>query len=47
VLGGIVVLRPADNKSNEMAAPLPSEMGGVQRAEKERAEENSVLALEA
>jgi segregation and condensation protein A len=46
VLGGIVVLRPSD-KVNDMAATLPSEMGEGQREEKERSEENSVLALEA
>jgi segregation and condensation protein A len=48
VLGEIVVLRPADNKSNEMAAPLPSEMAEDQRAEAApRAEEAPELALEA
>jgi segregation and condensation protein A len=42
VLGGIVVLRPADNRSNEMAAPLPSDM-----AEAPKNEEPATLALEA
>jgi segregation and condensation protein A len=48
VLGEIVVLRPADNKSNEMAAPLPSEMAEDQRLEAAaRAEAAPELALEA
>jgi segregation and condensation protein A len=47
VLGGIVVLRPAD-KVNEMAAPLPSEMAEDHRATaSQRNEEAPVLALEA
>jgi segregation and condensation protein A len=47
VLGGIVVLRPAD-KMNDMTAPLPSEKMEGQRAESSQsAEEAPTLALEA
>lgn len=47
VLGGIVVLRPAD-KVNEMAAPLPAEMAEGQRGEAAPGAEGApVLALEA
>ncbi len=47
VLGGIVVVRPAD-KVNDMAAPLPSEMTEAPREEAARgADEAPTLALEA
>ena len=45
VLGEIVVVRPADNKSNEMAAPLPSQMGNHSATE-EQPNPNTELALE-
>lgn len=48
VLGGIVVVRPTDNSSNEMAAPLPSEMFEQDREENASKEpETLTLALEA
>ena len=50
VLGEIVVVRPADNKSNEMAAPLPSEMGVGDESRGDagqKQEEAPTLALEA
>lgn len=47
VLGGIVVLRPAD-KMNDMTAPLPSEMAEGHRTEGgKQAEDAPTLALEA